>query len=131
MDNMTNRGYSAKIIDCSKELTAREKIRAKDMADAIALDEETKAGDVQIEVDYYLTVQVHNDKADRKDYTKYVIFGKDGNKYVTGSESFWRAFSDIADELLEADAMDEFVIKVLRKPSKNYQGRDFLTCVLA
>ena len=83
MDNMTNRGYSAKIIDCSKELTAREKIRAKDMADVIALDEETKAGDVQIEVDYYLTVQVHNDKADRKDYTKYVIFGKDGNPFHT------------------------------------------------
>lgn len=131
MANTNERGYSAKITNCSKELTAREKIRAKDLADAIALDEETKAGAVQIEVDYFLTVDIHNDKADRKDYTKYVIFGKDGYKYVTGSESFWRAFSDIADELNEADAMDEFIIKVIRKPSKNYQGRDFITCVLA
>lgn len=131
MATMNERGYSAKITNCSKELTAREKIRAKDLADAIALDEETKAGDVQIEVDYFLTVEIHNDKADRKDYTKYVVFGKDGNKYVTGSESFWRAFCDIADELNEAGAMDEFIIKVIRKPSKNYQGRDFITCVLA
>ena len=46
--------------------------------------------------------------------------------YVTGSESFWNSFRDIYDEM--ENESDEWSLKLYRLPSKNRQGKDFLTC---
>ena len=119
-------GYSVKIERASKNLTAKERVALKDTTNAIPLDEATQAGKVLIEPDFYVELDVHNERSEDKDYTKFVVVDKSGNKYVTGSESFITAFVDIVDEMADSD--EEFAIEVYRMPSKNYKGKEFLTC---
>lgn len=120
-------GFSVKIKETSKELSAREKIRIKDTGNAIKLDEATAGAPVVIAVDMYAVLEIHNEKSDNKDYLNYVIVDKGGNKFVTGSESFWTSFKDIVDEMMDAGEED-FEIEVYRKDSKNYKGKQFITC---
>lgn len=125
-------GYKASVSECSKELTLKEKIALKDTSNAIGLDLLTQEANfngvkVIIEVDYYATINIHNEKSDNKDYINFIVVAKDGTKYVTGSQSFISAFKDIASELSEAGETD-MTIEVYRKESKNYKGKDFITC---
>ena len=130
-NNTQNSNYKATISFCSKELDARERIRTKDVSDAIKLDEATKdVPSIDIEVDYYAVLDVHNDKSDNTDYKQYIVVDKEGNKYVTGSDSFYKSFIDIVEELAD-DGIDNFTIKVYRHDSKNYAGKQFITCSLA
>lgn len=119
-------GYSVKITDTSKELSARERVAVKDTTNAISLDEATKDSPLVIDIDYYVSLDVHNEKSEDKDYKKYIVVDKAGNKYVTGSESFFTSMVEILDEM--ADSGEEFQIEVYRIPSKNYKGKEFLTC---
>lgn len=119
-------GYSVKIQYCSKELTARDRVAIKDTTNAISLDEATQTSNVVIDIDYYAKLAVHNEHSEDKDYDKYIIVAKDGTKYVTGSTSFLTAMEEIVDEM--ADSGEDFQIEVYRKPSKNYKGKEFLTC---
>lgn len=123
--------YEVTITESSKDLTTREKIKLKDLSICKQLDQLTAEDDVVIiDVDYYVEFAVHNEKARDKDYTKIVIVDKDGTRYITGSDTFRRSLTDIADDLAEAGELDDFKIRVYRKPSKNYAGKDFLTCSL-
>lgn len=127
----TNTNYKATISFCSKELDARERIRTKDVSDAIKLDEATQdVPSIDIDVDYYAVLDIHNEKSDSQDYKNYIVIAKDGQKYVTGSDSFYKSFIDIVEELAE-DGITDFTIKVYRHDSKNYAGKQFITCSLA
>ena len=123
-------GYEAKITYSSKELTAREKIKLKDLTNAVQLDEATQnaefenAGNLVITPAYYAEVSVHNEKSGTKDYVKFVVVDTNGTKYVTGSESFITAFKDIVDEMTDAGE-ENFDIEVYRLESKS-----FITCSL-
>lgn len=119
-------GYSVKIVNASKELSARERVAVKDTTNAIALDDATKDSPLVIAIDYYVELAIHNEKSEDKDYKKYVVVDKSGNKFVTGSESFFTAMIEIMDEMADAD--EDFEIQVYRMPSKNYKGKEFLTC---
>ena len=119
-------GYTVKIQYCSKELTARDRVAIKDTTNAVSLDEATKDSNVIIDLDYYAKLAVHNEKSEDKDYDKYIIVDKDGTKYVTGSTSFLTAMEEIVDEM--ADSGEDFQLEVYRMPSKNYKGKEFLTC---
>lgn len=119
-------GYSVKIVNASKELSARDRVAVKDTTNAIALDEATKDSPLVIAIDYYVELAVHNENSEDKDYKKYVVVDKSGNKFVTGSESFFTAMLEIMDEM--TDAGEDFEIQVYRMPSKNYKGKEFLTC---
>lgn len=119
-------GYEVKIVETSKELTAKERIQLKDTTDAIKLDKATQSGDVEIDVDYYAELSIHNERADDKDYANYVIVVKSGEKYVTGSPSFWSSFKNIFEEMKEET--EPWKLKVYRMPSKNREGKDFITC---
>lgn len=119
-------GYSVKIQYCSKELTARDRVAIKDTTNAISLDEATQSSNVVIDIDYYAKLAVHNEHSEDKDYEKYIIVDMDGTKYVTGSTSFLTAMEEIVDEM--ADSGEDFQIEVYRMPSKNYKGKEFLTC---
>lgn len=126
---MAERDYSVSIKNCSKALNAKERIMMKDVSDAFKLDTETQAGDVLIDVDFYVQLAVHNAKSENSDYDVYVVVDKNGSKYVTGSESFFHSFADIMDEVADAgDEMGDWQLCVYRKPSKNRPGKDFITC---
>lgn len=125
--------YICKIVECSKDLDVKEKIKVKDLTNAISIDSVvTDDTPLVITPDFYVVLDVHNERSKDKDYKKYVLFDKAGNKYTTGSESFMSAFLGIYAEMLEAygsaDKFDDFSIEVYRKPSKNYAGKSFLTC---
>lgn len=119
-------GYSVKIVDASKELSARDRVAVKDTTNAIGLDDATKDSPLVIDIDYYVELAVHNEKSEDKDYKKYVVVDKSGNKFVTGSESFFTAMIEIMEEM--EDTGEDFEIQVYRIPSKNYKGKEFLTC---
>lgn len=119
-------GYSVKIVNASKELSARDRVAVKDTTNAIAIDEATKDSPLVITIDYYVELDVHNEKSDDKDYKKYVVVDKTGNKFVTGSKSFFTAMLEIMEEMAESG--EDFEIQVYRMPSKNYKGKEFLTC---
>lgn len=119
--------YKATVKESSWEMSAREKLRYTDFTDVVQLDEATQAGDLIIDVDKWAVVMVHNEKSDTVDYAKYVIIDKEGQVYVTGSESFWRSFTAIY-EVMSEEEETVYSIKVYRRESKNYKGKDFLTC---
>jgi len=119
--------YKATVKEASWEMSAREKLRYTDFTDVVQLDEATQAGDLIIDVDKWAVVMVHNEKSDTVDYVKYVIIDKEGQVYVTGSESFWRSFTAIY-EVMSEEEETVYSIKVYRRESKNYKGKDFLTC---
>lgn len=119
-------GYSVSIAETNKELSAKERIRLKDTSDAVKLDEATKEEAIIITPTAYAILSIHNEKSDNKDYNNYLIEDADGTKYVTGSESFWASFIDIYNEM--KDETEPWQIKAYRLPSKNYKGKEFLTC---
>lgn len=119
-------GYEVKIVETSKELSAKERIQLKDTTDAIKLDRATQADSVEIDVDYYAELSIHNEKSEDKDYASYVIVDKSGERYVTGSPSFWTSFMNIFNEM--ANETEPWTLKVYRMPSKNREGKDFITC---
>ena len=126
-----NANFKATVVETSREMTAKEKIQIKDTTSAIKLDEATKEAPVDIVLDAYAVLSIHNEKSDNKDYNNYVFLAENGDKYVTGSESLYRAFSDIIDELVDAgESVQGQTFRMYRKPSKNYTGKDFLTCTL-
>ena len=127
-------GYKAKVAVVSKELSVEDRIKFKDTSDAIGIDLATQGIEsLVLNVDYYGVLDIHNEKAEgeTKDYKNYVFVTTSGEKYVTGSESLWTAFTDITDELEDAGIEEIPPIKFYRKDSKNYKGKQFLTCSLA
>lgn len=120
-------GYTVKITESSIELSAKDRIRMKDTSDASSIDELTQTEPVRIQFGYYVILQIHNDKSESKDYTKVVVVDKSGEKYVTGSSSFIEALRNIVEEMNDAGET-EYEIKIYRKPSKNFKGKEFITC---
>lgn len=119
-------GFEAKIREASKELSAKERVKFKDTTNAVQLDEVTKENPLVIAPDFYVILDIHNEKSEDKDYVKYILVDKSGTKFVTGSESFFSAFISIFDEMAGTD--EDYEIEVYRLPSKNYKGKEFLTC---
>ena len=123
------KGYSVKVVDSSRELTKKEQVMFKDLSDAINLSEfiDEHGGSVMIDVDSYVELAIHNEKAkdgQNTDYSNYEIVDKNGTCYYTGSESFWSSFKDIWDEMNESN--EDWALKVYKKQSKG--KKDFITC---
>lgn len=119
--------YLVTIEETSLEnLSNRDRVMLKDTSDAIALDEALtdENATLEIAVKDYAVLNVHNEAADDKDYSKYIIVSETGEKYTTGSNTFFRSFKDIYTEM-QGEA---FSIKVYKKPSSNYKGKFFLSC---
>lgn len=120
-------GYKVSISEVSKELTARERIMLKDTSNAVKLDEAAK-GDAPLIITpaAYAVLDIHNEKSDNVDYKNYIIMDASGTKYVTGSPSFWNSFIEIWEEM--ENESEEYSIEVYKMDSKNYKGKQFLTC---
>ena len=126
---MSEKKYSAQVVNATKELTGRQMVTLRNFSDMIQMYDLTKENDVIIDIDYVACVKVHNEKSDNKDHMKYVFVDNDGTKYITGSELLYREYTDIKETLESAGDTDPISIKVTRKASKNNQN-DFLTCIL-
>lgn len=130
----TSANYSATIADTSMELTAREKVMFKDTQNAISmvsLARDAKENDAKAIIENvkgYVVLDVHNEKSDDVDYKQYVIVDSNNDKYITGSESFMNAFMDIFNEMKEET--EPWSIQLNLLPSKNYSGKEILTCSL-
>lgn len=126
---MTN--YTTSIIESSKELSVREKIKLKDLTSAIAIDKVVEPEKpIDIAPDFYAYLSIHNEKLpeNEQDYKIMVIVDKSGTKYYTGSESAISSFVDIFGEMIET--AEPFEIEFYKKESKNYSGKHFITCTL-
>lgn len=119
-------GYNVQLKESSiANLSNRERIKLKDLSNAIKFDEIVNVGEnLTITPDQWAVLVIHNEKSDNKDYDTYVIIDDAGTKYSTGSSSFWTSFRDIADEVGD----EEYSIEIYKKESKNYKGKYFLTC---
>lgn len=118
--------YSVTVKLVSKDLTHKERVQITDLTDCVKLDKATQEGPVLIDLDYYAVLDIHNEKADDKDYQNYVVADKNGTRYSTGSKSFFNNLVDICEEMEGSD--ETWQVKVYRKPSKNRAGKDFITC---
>lgn len=117
-------GYKVTIAETSREFTKKELIAMKDTSDAQRLDDLTASGAVIISPEAYAVLKVHNEKSANKDYEVYLVIDTTGQKYVTGSAAFFTTFRDIFADM-EGEPFD---LKIYRKPSKNYTGKEFITC---
>ena len=124
--------YEVKIVEASRDLTAKEKIAYRDFGNAIKMDEElTDESSLMIAPADYVVLDIHNEKAKgNKDYRKYIVIDRAGNKYVTGSESFYTRFIEIFQTMQEDAPEEEYQIECYKKPSKNYAGKSFISCSL-
>lgn len=131
MEN-TERSYSVTIGEHSDNLTHRQMIRYKDSTVHAKIDDalngENGNSTLVIRPVGYCVLHIHNEKSEDKDYENYVIIDEAGTSWVTGSESFWRSFMDLWDELI--DDPEPWDIEISRSPSKNYKGKFFITCSL-
>ena len=124
-----NLDYNVEIVETSEDFSARDRIRIKDFGNATQLDEACEDGSFILSPKSWAKLAVHNEKSSQdKDYSKYIILDVAGNKFITGSESFWKSFIDIFEEMAESG--EEYQIEVYRRPSKNYKGKFFLSCSL-
>lgn len=119
-------GYNVTITKTSKELTYKERVRMKDTTNALSLDEITQDGPVLIDPDFYAVLDVHNEHSESIDYTICILVDKAGTKYRTGSPSFLSALDEILVDMADCD--EPWQLEVSRRPSKNYKGKEFLTC---
>ena len=127
---MTNSNYVCKILESNGEFDAYERVMCKDLGDAIPMDDATQQGSVVIEYEKHLILGIHNEKSEDKDYEKCVVVDPEGRKFVCGSATFRRELENIVAELSDAGISSGFNIKVYRKASNNYKGKDFITCSL-
>ena len=126
-----SKDFSVTIKEASKELSAIERIKLKDLTDAKNINNLVDSeGEQLIDVDMFALLEVHNERSDDKDYEQFLIVAKDGSKYYTGSGSFIEAFYNIYDELKQ-EGIEDYTIKCYGVESKNYKGRLFLSCSLA
>lgn len=128
---MADRNYSCTIKECSKELSPKERVMLKKIDDCNKIDEIlSQVDEIAIDIDYYCVLEVHNesDRVQNKEYNVYILADKDGQKYVTSSDSLFTSFMEIYEEL--ADCEDEWKLKVFKRPSKNFNGKDFFTCTV-
>lgn len=131
---MANENYVATIREASRELTSKERVMFKDFANAISLVDfvsaKRESGEKAIiDIKDYVVIDVHNPMAsDNTDYTVYLVIDSKGDKYYTSSNAFWSAFNNIATEMQGSD--EQWGIEAVLIPSKNYKGKEILTCSL-
>lgn len=119
--------YEVKIYSVSKELTARERVMLKDTRNAIKLDEAVNDTPLVISPAYYAVLDIHNEKSEKdKDFQNFIVVDTTGNKYVTGSTSFFEAFTEIVEEM--SGTGEDYEIEIYKLDSKNYKGKQFITC---
>ena len=137
---MSNREYEVTITGSSLEkIRGTERLRYTNFAGMVQLDDIISDDGVKTALDItgYVECHVHNDKSDTPEYDKLVLIAKDGELYLTGSDSFKRGFIEIFEALTD-DFVDDgiapqdrvYSILAFKAPSKNIKGKTFLCCAV-
>ena len=128
-----NKEYESRLVESSRQLTARDKIRYQNFSAAIAIDslvaDDTEVASIFTPIGY-ASFAVHNEKAENTDYDLYIIEGKGGTLYKTGSNSFFSRFKLIFDTMAAEAPGEEYTISVMKRPSNHYKGKYLLICQL-
>lgn len=132
-ETATVSNYTATITESSREFTAKERVMFKDLGNAVSMIDYAKQAiengvKATIDVADYAIISIHNEATEDVDYTNYLLIDKNGNKYYTGSSSLWNSFKNIYTEMKDSD--EEWGIELNLLPSKNYKGKEILTCSL-
>ena len=123
--------YDIKIIESSRDFTAREKLLICHTETAKKIDEAIKTTEDSLiitPVDYAL-IEIHNDKfeeANKKDYEQIIIIDDNGERFVTGSMSFIENFMNIFFTMKDED--EKYQVKIYKRDSKNFKDKQFITC---
>jgi hypothetical protein len=125
--------YKATIVEATRNMTARERLKFTDEKAHVALKtalspEVEQAGGLIIENPKgYAIVHVENpaSKGQSKEYDYIVVEDVNGDTYATGSSSFIEAFTTIYNEMKDED--EEYNVRIYGVDSKNFSGK-FLTC---
>lgn len=121
--------FKVTIREASKEMTARERIKFKDISNTESLDKLVTPGNgIEIKPVAFAILDVENDRADEGSYVKYIIEDNNGILYSTGSDSFFNTFYLIHSEMQESG--EDYTLLIMKKESKNYSGKHFLTCTI-
>ena len=119
--------FNVEVVYCSKELSKKEMVMLKDLTRCESLNDIVTEQAIVIQPTMTAELKVHNEHSkDNKDYTVYIVQDKDGTTYKTGSKSFFTTLTDIIEDM--EDSEEEWAVNVYTKPSKNYKGKDFITC---
>ena len=137
---MSNREYDVTITGSSLEkIRGTERLRYTNFAGMVQLDDIISDDGVKTALDItgYVECHVHNDKSDTQEYDKLVLIAKDGELYLTGSDSFKRGFIEIFEALTDDFVEDGiapqdrvYPILAFKAPSKNIKGKTFLCCAV-
>ena len=137
---MSNRDYEVTITGSSLEkIRGTERLRYTNFAGMVQLDDIISDDGVKTALDItgYVECHVHNDKSDTPEYDKLVLIAKDGELYLTGSDSFKRGFIEIFEALTDDFVEDGiapqdrvYPILAFKAPSKNIKGKTFLCCAV-
>lgn len=121
--------FKTTVKESSRQLSAKEKVKLKDVSSAIKLDEAvTPEESLIIDVVDYAIIGVHNEKSENPEYDVYIFIDDLGQTYVTGSDSLFRAFKDIWDDMEGEE--EDWSLKIYKQESKNFRGKYFLTCTI-
>lgn len=125
--------YSVKIIDSTVELSAKDKAKlVTGLDDCVSINDtidDTADDALVIENPLgYVELEITNPKAENPVYSKYIIVTKDGEWYITGSESLIESYLDIAEIMSEVD--EDYSIKIKKVESRNYKGKHFFKCYI-
>ncbi|MBO7734667.1 MAG: hypothetical protein J6S67_19055 [Methanobrevibacter sp.] len=118
--------FTVVIKESSRELTKKERVKMKDFSNAIKLDEVTNDGNFVFKPLVYVILSIHNPKSkDNPDYENILFIDENGTKYVTGSQTFITNFLEIWPEM---EGESDWELECYKRDSKNYKGKQFLTC---
>ena len=140
MNKDTNKHYDVEVTGSSFEkLRGRDRLRYTNFASMTQLDDivgEDGTKEV-LGITGYVQCHVFNEKSDEMEYNKLVLIGKDGELYITGSDSFTKEFLEIYEALTQdfiedgvAPADRVYPILAFKSPSKNIKGKTFLCCTV-
>ena len=127
--------YEVKIAEVSREVTAKERVMLKDVSSCQLINELTEeaiaaGAEFTFKPVLWAVLNIHNDESkESTEYTSYVIFTEDGQRLSTSSDAFYSAFSNIVSEMKDVTD-EEWAIKPIFIESKNYKGKNVLTCTI-
>ena len=99
--------FTVTITESSREFKGKEALKLKDIGNAIRLNSainDAEDNKVVFTPEAWAVLHIENDNAKEgqdKEYINYIVIDTDGNKYITGSESFFTSLKDILDVVFQ------------------------------